>query len=245
MTLILAIPAADGLVMASDGQITIGEVRTPGKKIHRLNERSAWAAAGELALVQRVEERISTLPTDTSLASMRDQIASMVKQCVTELVQLDFRTQFLPPDPDRLLQLHFADFIFAEFPHKPGILHISSLGSPEWIPDRPFVAGNGDLFAYALLRKYLGQPLNLERAAILAYKVIEETIEVGAYGLGPPIDLWQVATGNLAAAEPPPWRAAETAGVGDSLVDLRIGFSFQIWLLPWEVALVSSLVIAN
>ena len=216
MTLILAIPAADGLVMASDGQITIGEVRTPGKKIHRLNERSAWSAAGELALVQRVEERISTLPTDTSLASMRDQIASMVKQCVTELVQLDFRTQFLPPDPDRLLQLHFADFIFAEFPHKPEILHISSLGSPEWIPDRPFVAGNGDLFAYALLRKYLGQPLNLERAAILAYKVIEETIEVGAYGLGPPIDLWKVSGAgvkNLAAAE--------TADLADAARKLR------------------------
>ena len=32
MTLILAIPAADGIVMAADGQITIGEVRTPGKK---------------------------------------------------------------------------------------------------------------------------------------------------------------------------------------------------------------------
>jgi ATP-dependent protease HslVU (ClpYQ) peptidase subunit len=31
MTLILAIPAADGIVMASDGQITIGEVRTLGK----------------------------------------------------------------------------------------------------------------------------------------------------------------------------------------------------------------------
>jgi len=31
MTLILAIPASDGLVMASDGQITTGLVRTTGK----------------------------------------------------------------------------------------------------------------------------------------------------------------------------------------------------------------------
>jgi hypothetical protein len=30
MTLILAIPAIDGLIMASDSQITTGEVRTPG-----------------------------------------------------------------------------------------------------------------------------------------------------------------------------------------------------------------------
>ncbi len=204
MTLILAIPAEDGLVMAADGQITMGEVRTPGKKIYPLNERAVWAAAGELALIQRVQERIHTLPGDLPLASLRDQIGYLVKQCVTELVQMDFRTQFLPPDPDRLVQLHFADFIFAEFPRKPEILHVSSLGSPEWIEGRPLVAGNGDLFAYALLRKYQGQSLNLERASLLAYKVIEETIEVGAYGLGPPIDLWQITQDgvkNLAPGE--------------------------------------------
>lgn len=192
MTLILAIPAQDGLVMAADGQITIGEVRTPGKKIYPLNDRVVWAAAGELAVVQRVQERIHSLPGDLPLASLRDQIAYLVKQCVTELVQMDFRTQFLPPDPERLVQLHLAHFIFVEFPRKPEILHISSLGSPEWIEDHPYVAGNGDLFAYALLRKYQGQSLNLERASIFAYKVIEETIEVGAYGLGPPIDVWQI-----------------------------------------------------
>jgi proteasome beta subunit len=193
MTLILAIPADNGIVAASDGQITTGEVRTPGKKIHRLNDRTVWAAAGELALIQRVAERLPTLPPDMPLATMRDQLGYTVKQCVTELVQMDFRTQFLPPDPERLLQLHFADFMFAEFPRKPEILHLSSLGGPEWVEDRPLVAGSGDLFAYALLRKYQGLKLDLERASILAYKVIEETIEVGAYGLGPPIDVWQIS----------------------------------------------------
>ena len=66
------------------------------------------------------------------------------------------------------------------------------------------MVGNGDLFAYALLQKYQGRRLTLEKAAILAYKVIEEAIEVGAYGLGPPIDVWQVTEKglkNLAADE--------------------------------------------
>jgi proteasome beta subunit len=38
----------------------------------------------------------------------------------------------------------------------------------------------------------------------LAYKVLEETIEVGAYGIGGPIDLWQISAAgmkNLNAAE--------------------------------------------
>jgi len=192
MTLILAIPAEDGIVAASDGQVTTGEVRTPGKKIHRLNDRIVWAAAGELALIQRVAERLATLPPDQTLANLRDQLGYIVKQCVTDLVQMDFRTQFLPPDPERLLQLHFADFMLAEFPRKAEILHLTAMGGPEWMEDRPLVVGSGDLFAYALLRKYQGLKLDLERASILAYKVIEEAIEVGAYGLGPPIDVWQI-----------------------------------------------------
>ncbi len=89
------------------------------------------------------------------------------------------------------------------------------------------MAGNGDLFAYALLRKYLGQPLNLERAAILAYKVIEETIEVGAYGLGPPIDLWQVSDAgvkNLAAAE-----TADLADAARKLRELEIRLLISVY----------------
>lgn len=197
MTLIMAIPATDGLIVASDSQITIGEVRTPGQKIHRLNDRCLWAGAGELALVQRVGEHFGALPQDAHLANLRDQLAAVIKQCVTELVQLDFRLQFLPPDPERLLQLHYADFIFAELGREPELLHISSLGSPEWFENRPLVAGNGDLFAYALLQKYQNRSLSLDKAAVLAYKVIEETIEVGAYGLGPPIDLWQITREGL------------------------------------------------
>ncbi len=205
MTLILALAAADGLVMASDGQITTGEVRTPGQKIHQLNDRCLWAGAGELALVQRVGEHFGALPQDAHLANLRDQLGAIIKQCVTELMQLDFRLQYLPPDPERLLQLHYADFIFAEIARgEPQLLYLSAMGSPEWVQGRPLVAGNGDLFAYALLQKYQGRSLTIEKAALLAYKVIEEAIEVGAYGLGLPIDLWQITPAgvkNLAAEE--------------------------------------------
>jgi proteasome beta subunit len=204
MTLILAIPASDGLVMASDGQITTGLVRTTGKKIYRLNERSVWAGSGELALIQRIQERIGTLPTARPLVHLRDDIGQLVKQCISELIELDFRASYFCQDPETLLKLHPADFIFAEFSQEPLILHISVDGVPEWVQQAPFATGSGDLFAYALLRKYQGKSLNLKRASVLAYKVMEEAIAVDAYGLGPPIDLWQVsqtAATNLAEAE--------------------------------------------
>ncbi len=197
MTLILAIPATDGIVMASDGQVTTGLVRTSGKKIFRLNEHSAWAAAGELALIQRLRERMVNLPTARALAQLRDDLGQVVRQCITELIQLDFRSSYFSQDPETLLKLHPADFIFAEFLNQSQILHITVDGVPEWVHEAPFATGSGDLFAYALLRKYEGKSLDLARASILAYKVMEEAIAVDAYGLGQPIDVWQLSQAGV------------------------------------------------
>ena len=35
---------------------------------------------------------------------------------------------------------------------------------------------------------------------MLAYKVMEEAIEIGAYGLGPPIDIWEVGPNGVKQA---------------------------------------------
>jgi 20S proteasome alpha/beta subunit len=197
MTLILVLPTRDGIVMASDGQVTAGMVRTTGQKIWRLNKRCLWAASGELALIQRVGERLRTLPPDASLQQLRDDICQIVKECVTELLRLDFRTGFLPQDPDVLLRLHPGDFVFAEFISSPAVLHVLLNGTPEWITERPFASGTGDMFAYALLQKYQGCDLDMGKASLLAYKVVEEAIAVGSWGLGPPIDIWHITSGGI------------------------------------------------
>ena len=197
MTLILVLPTRDGIVMASDGQVTAGAIRATGQKIWRFNDRCLWAASGELALIQRVEERLKTLPPDASLQQLRDQICHIVKHCVTELLQLDFRTGFLPQDPNVLLQLHPGDFVFAEFVSTAVVLHIALNGTPEWIVGRPFAIGSGAMFAYALLQKYQGCNLDMDQASLLAYKVLEEAIAVGAYGLGPPIDIWHITSDGV------------------------------------------------
>lgn len=215
MTLILAIPACDGIVMASDGQITAGMVRSAGQKIQQLNDRCLWAASGELALIQRVGECIGSLPLEP-LEDLRDSIGRTVMECVGELLHLDFRTQFFRENPDTLLNLHPGDFVFAEWSSGPRILHITANGTPEWIVDRPFATGSGELFAYALLQKYHGKPLDIEKASILAYKVIEEAIQVGAYGLGPPIDLWHVTEDGVEQLN-----ETKLAGIEDAVKALR------------------------
>lgn len=196
MTLILAVPAAGAIVLASDAQVTSGQVRSHGQKLFELTEHCAWGAAGEVALIQRVGEAIAAVSTNQPLGNLRDQLANAIKQCVNTLLQLDFRTLFYQSDPQALLQLHPGDFVFVECLPEPKILHVTSYGTPEWVQG-PYATGSGEPFAYALLQKYEGVNLSLEQASVLAFKVIEEAIEVGAYGLGPPVHVWHVTPNGI------------------------------------------------
>ena len=192
MTLILTIPTDGGIVMASDTQYTSGEVRSSGPKIYPLNAQCAWAGAGEVALIQRVQESISDIPARHGLNDLRDTLARAVQQAVRSLLELDVLTEFVQSDPSLLLSLHAGDFIFAEYrDESPRLLHIAANGTPEWIKGS-FASGNGANFAYALMQKYQDIELSLETAALLAYRVIEETIQVGAFGIDFPIDIWLI-----------------------------------------------------
>lgn len=194
MTLILAIPAINGVIVASDGQVTYGEVRWAEKKIKELNTNCLWSAAGELAFIQRVEELINKLPNKgESLDILRDSLSDVVKESITILLRKDFRTQFIqPPNPELMLSLHQGDFMFVEFRESTKkILHILSNGTSEWI-NTPFACGSGAGFAYALLQKYKNLQYDLQKASILAYKILEESIETGSWGLGYPIDIWKI-----------------------------------------------------
>ena len=82
VTLVLAIPSNDGIVFASDGQLTSGEVRASGQKLYKLNDHCAWSASGELALIQRfsnsLEHSLSISPWTSSATGwqMRSSNAS-------------------------------------------------------------------------------------------------------------------------------------------------------------------------
>jgi len=218
VTLIVAVPAQDGLVLGSDSQLTAGAIRSTGNKVFKLNESAIWAASGELALIQRVKERIEGYPQrDQPLAATRDVLAGFVKDSVQALLNLDFRTQFFVQNPQALLQLHPGDFLFAE--HREGktrVLHILANGTPEWVDGHHAASGGGEHFAQALMCKYNGIVLPCDRAKLLVYKVIEEAIQVGAYGLGPPIDVWHIDKDGVKQAG-----EAELAGLEDAVKGLR------------------------
>ncbi len=69
--------------------------------------------------------------------------------------------------------------------------------------------------------------MSMEQAALLAFKVIEEAIEVGAYGLGPPIEVWQVLPSGLKALD-----ESQIAVLNDTAGQLR---DYEIQLLRGEL----------
>lgn len=191
MTLIVIIPAKDGVAIGSDTQLTSGLTRSVCDKIKEFNSRCLWAGSGDLSFIQRVEERIATLDKKQPLISLRDQIGFQVNQAHANLLQLNIATPFYQGNPQLLLQLHHGTFVFAEYSDKPTIIQVNSNGIPEII-DRPYAIGNGDIFAFALMHKYQYFDFDLKTAAIVTYKVIDEAIEVGSYGLSHPIDIWTI-----------------------------------------------------
>lgn len=220
MTLIVAVPAQDGVILGADGQFTAGATRTTGNKIFKLNSYALWAASGEVALIQRVAEKIEGFQQrDQPLAAIRDALATFAKESVQALLNLDFRTQFFVQNPQALLGLHPGDFLFAE--HRDGktrVLHVLTNGTPEWIDGHHAASGGGDQFAHALMGKYSSVLLPCDRAKMLVFKVIEEAIQVGAYGLGPPIDIWHIDKDGAKKADD-----AELAALDDAVKGLRQG----------------------
>lgn len=122
------------------------------------------------------------------MAVLRDNLSIKIRECVLKFFNLVGGRPIT------------GDFVFVEYLEKPNILHITLDGTPEWIVNRPFVSGIGDVFAYALLRKYQDLfpiKVDLQKGALLAFKIIEEVIEVVSVGVGPPIDIWQVTQSGI------------------------------------------------
>jgi len=192
VTLIVHIPAKNGLVMASDGQATTEMgIKIMYKKIHKLNDSCIWGMTGDTILQERVEECIATLTDkEKPIQDLCPTLRDIVTKCVEDLsvgIQTPSSSEEKKPQPPYL-----GLFAFIEYRDYPRTLYIFADGTVRWQSTVPFAIGSGAPFALALLRKYqsIGK-LDLQLAGVLAYKIIAETIEV-IEGVGPPIDVWQL-----------------------------------------------------
>ncbi len=200
MTLVLALDCADGLVVASDGQSTFqtgGQpVKGTARKVHQYFSNIAWGGSGDVGLIQRVDQALrSTFPSRTAFDNkepfaIREEIAKTIAATLRPLL-LD-RHVSIGNAPPPLTAFIFAghvpkgSFIFEVGPNLMDTDHTSTGFS---------AIGSGDIFPYfamASLAHFTVQTRTLDWAKIVAYRVIEDAMNVAAMGLGPPIQMIEV-----------------------------------------------------
>lgn len=193
MTLILALSCKDGVVMSSDGQMTIGLIRETAQKINQIEGSTIlWAASGAVGYIQKIAHIISRLPVEARAEGL-EAVCFPLKHRILELRTdaLNKHRRLYGSGSDE--RAEGADLILADFKESPQVLHIDMDCDEERMEEFGFGAsGIGHDFAHTLLKGYNIRELSLPAATALAYRVLDRTISVGAYGLGYPIDLWNI-----------------------------------------------------
>lgn len=193
MTLILALACKDGVVMSSDGQVTIGLIRETARKIKQIEGTTVlWGASGTVGYIQKIEQIISRLPVEARAEGL-EAIGPLLKNHLLELREdaLKKHRRLYGSGSDG--RAEGADLILVDFKESPQILRINFDCNDERLEEFGFGAsGIGHDFAHTLLKGYDIKELSLPAGTALAYRVLDKTITVGAYGLGYPIDLWNI-----------------------------------------------------
>lgn len=201
MTLVIALSCKDGIVMASDGQATIGSsggpVRVEAEKIFKINNHTLFGASGSVGTIQKslqIIKDIKDLKNDWTfpiMANVRKQLfptyCSEVERHVAFHRPLNQNGKLpLPPIADVILaKVEEADINI--------IWHIAPDCNDELLQDLGYgCTGSGDIFAHTLLKGYNIKEINVEEGKLLAYNTIKIAIETGAFGLGEPVYIWTI-----------------------------------------------------
>jgi len=204
MTLVIALACKNSIVMASDGQATGGSVggpvRMPIQKIYPINEHVLFGAAGSVGVIQKSRLIISSLSQE--LGKEWDlELMERVKRNLFGLYknEIDRHREFYSGTPhEDIRNAPVADVLLCNYLKKGDmeqkiIWHIDYDCSDEMLDEIGYgCVGSGDIFAHTLLKNYPMKELDVERGKLVAYRVIKEAIEIWAYGLGEPIDIWVI-----------------------------------------------------
>jgi 20S proteasome alpha/beta subunit len=215
MTLIIAIKCKDGLIFASDGQATSpssgGPIRQRYKKIYKI-EDLLFGAAGTLGTIQRCAEEIKMFGRQISEGGLNTMIEERTSDGKVARVSVrDKIRQLILSINMQELERHKAfhgsgegapltNILIVFYDHgekKFRIWHILPDGGEEFLEELGYgCIGIGDTFAHAFIKDYYSPDLSIEKGKALAYRIIKDAIEIGAFGLGEPIDIWTIKIVN-------------------------------------------------
>lgn len=189
--------------MASDGQATGGSaggpIRMPIQKIYPINSHVLFVASGSIGIIQKSKLVISSLSQELDrewdfniMEKVRESLFGVYKN------EVNRHKSFYQGTPLEDIRNAPADVLLCNFMKKGDteqkiIWHIAPDCSDEMLDEIGYgCTGSGDVFAHTLLKNYPIKELDVEKGKLVAYRVIKEAIEIGAYGLGEPIDIWTI-----------------------------------------------------
>lgn len=194
MTLIVALACSDGIVMGADSASSdpMSGTKQPVIKIQQVgNKPILFGGAGDVGLIQKVMEALDnlTIPASPKFATIRQ----IIKQtCLPEMKEAaDTHIRHFLPGYD---SPPTAIFLFGCIHRKlPFILEIEADGR-DTVYDKNLgyfhAIGSGKALAQAIIRPHLTRDRDLELGKILAYRILEDSIELAASGLAKPIHLY-------------------------------------------------------
>ena len=200
MTLVIALSCKNGIVMASDGQATVGSsggpVRVETQKIFKINENTLFGASGSVGTIQKSLQIVSEIKdlesdwTPSLMNNVRSKLFPLYRGEVERHIVFHrtINPNQVPPPP-------IADIILCKVQEdgQNMIWHIAPDCSDELLHELGYgCTGNGSIFAHTLLKGFDIKNMTTEEGKLLAYNTIKLAIETGAYGLGEPIDIWTI-----------------------------------------------------
>lgn len=214
MTLVLALRCEEGIVLASDGQVTADTAgqptRQPSRKLFDIGGRVAWGAAGSPGLQQTLEDELAELNGNLNDS---EKLRRRLARTVVPIQQEGLRNYVPQPGtdpPDLTCLFCWCDEQGAR------ILEVPRTGGDHQFHDRFAAIGTGEIFARSAMVSFSGpdtERLDLERAKMVAYRAVADAIRVAAVYLGPPIQMYTVV-GDGATPIP---RAEIDGGLADSV----------------------------
>lgn len=212
MTLIVGLKCEQGLILASDSQMSSGPTRRPGRKVFISGDRDlAFALAGNESTMYLLGHALSSL----SLAGRDEHEArEALADCAADVFATEFNrirgVLALPLD-----QMPLAEAIVAAYVEDvPTLFHIEASSAVTNHPGQLLAAGWGSAFAqhaYTVFRELGEGGLTVHQAKMLAYRVVEDAIEIAgpATMLGGPIQMASLtlesglSTGVLSSPDDP------------------------------------------
>jgi 20S proteasome alpha/beta subunit len=200
MTLIVALKAADGVALVSDGQATVDDnavrTRTDANKLGDLHGLVAFGCSGHSGLQQRVAGALKSAITPEQCRLPIEELRPLLFAVVNG-VQKEALQEHVPVHGNALpahLEILFAGHSDGE----PWVYEIGVLGHDEVHPHGEAIGHARHFPAYLMVSTlhYNLQERGVEQVKILAYRAVADAIKTDATFLGPPIHGYIVTEGG-------------------------------------------------